>query len=1423
MGNEFIGINIGSVTVNIVKLSNGDPKIKKRAHLGKPAETLNDLMDEIRTSDNRSRVKENEDEKKQFYGISGSFGSISEISAIERGIKELDQGIDAVISLGGESFLLYLLEDNLVKNVISHDKCAAGSGEFFVQQSGRLNLTLEEAIEKARRGNIVSLASRCSVHCKSDITHKLNRGETSIEDVLYSLIDSMVSKVITLIYQSKIKVKKLLLIGGVALNEVFVEIIKDRMKESEVIVDKMSPVFEAYGSALLTEDKPKEKEVKLLTHSSFSRLSSLKLYKSLVTIIEEETINKEIGKGPFVLGVDVGSTTTKTVLVNPEDNSVIASYYGRTNGNPVKATKECINELIRKVGNVTVNLTGITGSGRQIVGAYLGTDAIFNEISAHARGAAFYDEEVDTIFEIGGQDAKFMLLQNKVPIDYAMNAACSAGTGSFLEESAKSDLGITVFEISDIALQADSPVKFKADCAAFINSDIRSALLEGYERDDIVGGLVYSIVDNYLNKVKGSRPVGRKIFFQGGVAKNFAVGYAFAQATGKEIVIPPNPELVGAFGIALLSIDKRAENQIHSSVEISLEALATNEMKALKSFTCKACSNYCTIERYMVGGRKFPFGGSCSKYEHQWKGSIKIDEADDLVSIRNDLIFGEQPLQPNEAKSGTIGIPRALLTHSLFPLFAKFFKELGFQVILSGIDDEKDMITNAPFCYPVQIAHGAVLDLVKKGVEHIFVPHVNLLPKEKEWKDSTICPVAQSNPYYISGIFPEIVFLSPVLDFSEGYEKSESLIDIVVKEFQISPDFAKEAYLKAVKAQQEVENEFLRLGKEALAKLEDSDFGVLLVGRSYNAFPPETSQSIAKKLTSRGVPVIPFDFIPVGGEGDFSWFFSNYVQFAVNLVKKNKKLFLLYINSFSCTIDAFTQSFVRSEMVSKPYLIMEIDAHTGDAGTQTRLEAFVEIIKNYKITAIEAEKNPFQRCRVAVEGREVMGKELMSKAVIITSKGERVDVRDPRVKVFFPSFSQYHTDAISKSFELFGYNVGESSDIIFDYPVKGLRYSSGKECIPLPISVGHLMTIVEERQPGDIIGYFMLNGGSPCAVDAFFMYLEKFIEDQELEDVFIFDFDPENKFFGIRALDLIRFLPKMIVLGDIMDEMESALLVVGEEGSVYHLKALWKRLLTVITDKSELNKGLAELIASINRIKRKSSPKDHPKILLSGDFFVRFSEFFVKDLKEIYAAQGVIVKSADLYELFLYIYYNRVLLIAQGWDSKPNEFSTALKAITRLWAPEGRSYLAHALGVKYLEKLEFELREMFNETGLIFSGPTDIKSVVDHSIPLINPLIFGEAIPTIGKGMKIIKSDIDGIILVGPQNCLPHKISQAILKPIYMEKKIPLLVYDVDISGLSQSMIRLIEANIQQIKRKHQQKLISEKMVSEEHSGKLLS
>ncbi|MHA1156311.1 MAG: acyl-CoA dehydratase activase, partial [Candidatus Heimdallarchaeota archaeon] len=634
ISNYYIGANVGSVSVNLVYIDDdGSVATFKRPHLGNPKQVLNFLLEEkIGKKDN-------------FYGISGSFGDISEIVAVDRGLNSFDEKFDVVLSLGGEAIVLYVLGDEgHIANVMSHDKCAAGSGEFFIQQIDRLGLSLPEAIQLALKGKKTEIASRCSVHCKSDITHKLNRGEALVEDLLTSVLASMVSKVQAMIIQSRVDAKRMLVIGGVSLNEAFIKILREELPKVNIVIKEVSPVFEAYGTALMVRDNPVNQEIELNITKSFTTNPPLKEFGKQVTIVEPIENKKDFKKNTvFHLGVDVGSTTTKAVLVDPSDSSVVASYYGRTSGNPINATKNCLTEIISQVGNQKVSLVGVTGSGRSIVGAYLGTPAIYNEISAHSQGAVFYDSEVDTIFEIGGQDSKYMLLQNGVPVDYAMNATCSAGTGSFLEESAKGDLGITVFDISKTAIEAKQPIRFKADCAAFINTDIRTAMQEDYGKENIVAGLVYSIVDNYLNKVKGARQVGKKIFFQGGVAKNHSIGYAFAQTTGKQIIIPPNPELVGAFGIALIAKIKFEQHEITDMPKsTSLETLIKEELKHIGSITCKSYKNYCKIERYEVGGRRFLFGGSCSKYEHQWRGSEKIAEKEDLVRKRNELMLAEE-------------------------------------------------------------------------------------------------------------------------------------------------------------------------------------------------------------------------------------------------------------------------------------------------------------------------------------------------------------------------------------------------------------------------------------------------------------------------------------------------------------------------------------------------------------------------------------------------------------------------------------------------------------------------------------------------------------------------------------------------------------------------------------------------------------
>ena len=709
-------------------------------------------------------------------------------------------------------------------------------------------------------------------------------------------------------------------------------------------------------------------------------------------------------------------------------------HYQRTQGDPVASLRACLRALADQVGNRRVSRIGTTGSAREIAGAYLGTQYVFNEISAHATGAAHFDREVDTIMEIGGQDSKYIHLLNGVPIDYAMNNACSAGTGSFLEESAKSDLGVAVSEISTVALGASAPVHFKATCAAFINSDIRAAQQQGHSHDDIVAGLVYAIAANYLTKVKGARCVGRKVFLQGGVALNRALGHAFAHLVGRLVVIPPHPELLGALGVALLA-SKKSNGAADTLVE--LRALAAPELERVGRFTCRACNLYCAIDRFQVGGRAFPFGGRCSLYENVWKRKSRAAAAPDLVEERTRLLFGRPPEVP--ANTGRcIGIPKALLTHSLHPLYSTFFHNLGFKTVLSGVDPEGELKSNAGFCFPVQIAHGAVLDLARRGVNPIFLPQVMHMPQPNACGDCYLCPITQASPSFLAKAFPDLQFLSPLLDFSKGYGVSSAMAEMAVREMGMARDLAGSAWTAAVRAQEETERALRELGRKTLSQaVARGDLTILLAGHSYSAFAPEASQSVAKKLSSMGVTVIPGDCLPPVETGPTAWHFANQILNAAAIAKKHPNLFLLCVSNFSCTMDAFTQSILASELGSKPHLILEIDAHTADAGIQTRLEAFLDIAANYQSSQhpnLNLNLNPnlnlnltpnlnptpppptpsFTACRLLPGGR------------VLRSTGESVRLDDPRVKIRFPNFSQYHSECLARAASWLGLHPGET-------------------------------------------------------------------------------------------------------------------------------------------------------------------------------------------------------------------------------------------------------------------------------------------------------------------------------------------------------------------------------------------------------------
>ena len=1363
---SYVGINIGALTVKVVSLGADRVHFRVVNHRGRPVQVVRELLREFPS--------------RAFFGVSGHLGHISEVAATEAALEHIHGDFDAVASLGGEAFTVYLLEGTRVLSVLATDKCAAGSGEFFVQQIGRFGMDLEQAIERSFAGKVVPLAYRCSVHCKSDITHKLNRQEASAEDILHTLHDSMADKVVALLEKGQRPMRRLAVVGGVAQNRAVIAPLREKLPKTDVVVPPEGPYFEALGTALITRAEPVYDFPNLTEQRTLGTLPALTENDNRVTLIPAPAPDG-MAAGPFVLGVDAGSTTTKAVLMDSGTRRVVASHYRRTGGDPVGATRQCLRALADGVGDRTVYVVAATGSARELIGAYLGTSQVYNEISAHSAGAAEFDPEVDTIFEIGGQDSKYILLRNGVPIDYAMNAACSAGTGSFLEECALGDLDVPLTEIADVALRATAPVQFKATCAAFINSDIRTALQESFSREDVTAGLVYSIVQNYLTKVKGPRAVGNRVFFQGGVAMNRAVGHAFAQCLDKHIVIPPHPELLGAVGVALLALERSRDT---FTDVVDLASLAAPVMRVLGQFTCRACENYCAIGRFEVAGRQFPFGGRCSRFENVRKHKGQELEAADLVEARKKLIFAPVASPPEEVKD-RIGIPRALTTHSLYPLYSTFFSQLGLEVVLSDIDPAGWSRANSGFCFPVQIAHGAILDLVKGGTDTVFLPHVNRMPNPRSDVDSYLCPITQASPYFISKAFSGVTFLSPILNFAAGYEACEEFVDLASRQFGLPRPAAEQAWREAVRVQVETERSMRELGRKALTEaLEDRKPTIILVGRSYNAFSAEASQSVAKKLCSLGIRVIPGDCLPSERAGSTCWHYPNIIMNAVELVARHPNLYLLYVSNFSCTIDAFTHSLLSSELGAKPYLLLEIDAHTADAGIQTRLEAFLNVIENHRSDQVE--KKPFV---LATIGRDAM---------VTASNGRRVPLTDARVKLYFPAFAHYHSRAVALAARWLRLNVGGLIELDRHHLERGLRYTSGRECLPLPVSIGQMLDAHDQRDPDEIVGFYMVRGGAPCVLACYNDYFQHFIEDNELSDLFIFDPQEANNYYGLNPRKLGQFLASLIILADLFLEMEQTLRVVGEPGSLDLLRECWNEHVDSARSPAALNGNLETLVKQVAGIPH-TDPAHCPKVVVTGDFFTRLSPSFMGGVHDLYAKHGIILIPVDLNELYLYGAYAGMVTATQDWRVPPDSLRALALACAKAFRPEGRNYVISRVKYHQLKYYEERYRRLFGRTGLLVTGLNDMYRLFQHASQHISPAVFGEAIPTVGKALAARDEGYQGIIVIGPFNCLPFRISEAILKPYCIQQRMPILTYESDGFSVSPAFLRQVDVHIQQV------------------------
>jgi len=784
-------------------------------------------------------------------------------------------------------------------------------------------------------------------------------------------------------------------------------------------------------------------------------------------------------------------------------------------------------------------------------------------------------------------------------------------------------------------------------------------------------------------------------------------------------------------------------------------------------------------------GRRFPFGGRCSLFENVWKRKSRTAAALDWVEARSELLF-RGLTNSGQGKGPPVGIPRALTTHSLYPLYSTFFVRLGIQTVLSGIDPRGELKSYSGFCFPIQIAHGAVLDLLGGGVDRVFVPQVMRMPRCGPRRESYLCPVTQASPYFLAKAYPNARFLSPLLDFTNGYEAASGLVEMAVRELGFDREHAERAWKDAVRAQTDAEGALKEMGQQALRQaVAEGKPAIVLAGHSYNAFTPEGSQSVGKKLASMGVTAIPADCLAPRGEGPTSWHFANQVVNAMALAKEHPNLFLLCVSNFSCTVDAFTQSMMTSEMGSKPYLILEIDAHTADAGVQTRLEAFLDIIHNYR-QAERTKAVSFTPCRLTTGGR------------VLTSDGQRVPLGDPRVKLYFPNFSPFHSQALAMALGWLGLNPGETPLLGRHHLEAGLRHTSGRECLPLPICVGQLLEIHERLGPGEMAGFYMLGGGAPCVVDAYRGTLERFIAEQRWSNVFLLIPEEQNDYCGFKKSTLLEHLAPVIPLADIMVEVEQVLKVAGTGDALDRFRGLWRRLVATAGTIEQFHAELPGFIDRLALLPRRQDPKECPRVLVTGDFFTRFSPFFMENVYDLYAQRGIILKPVDLSDLFLYGSFYAVAETARAWGMQPGGLALA-RACTRILRPDGKQYMEDWLTYQAEKKSAERYRGLFRKTGLLVAGSRDVPLLFAKASEHVSPTIFGETIPTVGDGVQAEAEGYDGIILIGPFNCLPFRISEAILKPLSMQHGMPIFTYESDGYGVSAANLRQVDVHTQQV------------------------
>ena len=977
-----LGIDIGSTTVKIAVLDSENNILFSdyERHFANIQETLADLI---------RKAYHQLGELEVPPMITGSGGLtlakhlevpfVQEVISVSTALQYYAPQTDVAIELGGEDAKIIYFEGGNVEQRMN-GICAGGTGSFIDQMAALIQTDASGLNEFAKNYMaIYPIAARCGVFAKTDIQPLINEGATR-EDLSASIFQPVVNQTISGLACGKPIRGHVAFLGGPLhfLSELKAAFIRTlNLDDEHAITPDNSHLFAAIGSALNYKEESVSSLTSLLERLSngikmefeVARLEPLFKDQAEYDEFTERHGNNHVKtadlasyKGNCYLGIDAGSTTTKIALVS-EDGDLLYSFYSNNNGSPLATAIRSIQEIYAQLPEAAhIVHSCSTGYGEALLKAALMLDEGEVETVAHYYAAAFFVPEVDCILDIGGQDMKCIKIKNQTVDSVQLNEACSSGCGSFIETFAKS-LNFSVQDFAKEALFAKHPIDLGTRCTVFMNSKVKQAQKEGASVADISSGLAYSVIKNALFKViklSDASDLGKNIVVQGGTFYNDAVLRSFERIAGVHATRPDIAGIMGAFGAALIARERHEagyETSMLTIQQINQLSYTTNLAR------CQGCTNHCllTINKFS-DNRQYITGNRCEKGLGKEKNKENIPN---LFEYKNKRIFDYEPLKPEEAKRGTVGIPRVLNMYENYPFWATFFKELGFSVVLSPQSTRKiyelgiDSIPSESECYPAKLAHGHISWLISKEVDFIFYPAI---PYERnEFPDANNhynCPIVTSYSENIKNNVDEITngevrFLNPFMAFSSEEVLSKQLVDVFGKEFNISESEVRSAASEAWKELAMTRLEMQKKGEEVLKYMEENGRrGIVLAGRPYHV-DPEINHGIPELINSYGICVLTEDSVSHLGNLERplivmdQWMYHSRLYSAANFVKTRDDLDLIQLNSFGCGLDAVTTDCVSDILTGsdKIYTCLKIDEVNNLGAARIRIRSLLSAIR----------------------------------------------------------------------------------------------------------------------------------------------------------------------------------------------------------------------------------------------------------------------------------------------------------------------------------------------------------------------------------------------------------------------------------------------------------------------------------------------